>query len=79
MIAAWRDEDQCELWVDHVESVELFRHCSSQWRTAAHVVVGLDYAGVHAIAGMLGVAVTPRLFGELRVLESEGVALFGRR
>lgn len=56
----WRDKlhgsdfvinDEC--W----ESFELFRFCSTQWRTSATGArTGLDYAAVHSIASVWGCA-----------------------
>ena len=52
---ARQDEDYA-LWPEHVEAVELFVRCITQWRSAANGVIGLDYSVVLQLATLYDVA-----------------------
>lgn len=57
-------------------AAELYHACCTQWRRhAGGAVAGLDYSGVEAAARMMGMAMTPELFAQLRVLEAETVKI----
>lgn len=53
---------------------------ASQWRM--HPMAGrtgLDYAAIAPTAAMLGLAMTPALFADLRVMESAAMAVWAAR
>jgi len=65
-----------EVWDENWEAVSAFLCVCTQWRAIARGMdgevywQGLDYAGV--AAGLLGsgIEATPRLWGELRIMEA---------
>lgn len=63
------------LWPENVEPLRLFLSVQSQWRIVAGFGrafwAGLDYPGVEAAARMMGLRMTPRLFDDLQVMETE--------
>jgi len=58
--------------------VQLFLALSTQWRVhpMAGARLGLEYGAVRQTADMLGIAVTPDLFDDLRVMEGAALAAF---
>jgi hypothetical protein len=78
VVATWRPAP-FELLEENRGAFELFLAADTQWRFAGHAPVGLDFAAVRAIADLLGVALTPALFGALRVIEAEAVHLLNAR
>lgn len=71
------------LWLDHVDILEAFILCDTQWRvvqvTGADLMTrirytGLDYAGCRAALELGGVKATPGLFTALRVMEAAAAA-----
>jgi uncharacterized protein DUF1799 len=67
------------VWPEHVEIVAAFLCCASQWRTASiggglaptrPMFIGLDYASARVGIEAAGIAITPRLWGGLRVMEA---------
>lgn len=73
---AARPSDPVELDPADGGLVDLFQSLGSQWRTAGMtgVRIGLDYAAVPPVAAMMGIAVTPELFQDLRVMEAAALA-----
>ncbi|MFN7003750.1 MAG: DUF1799 domain-containing protein [Roseinatronobacter sp.] len=65
--------DDNAVWRENVRSVLAFLSVSSQWRyasgNAGAVAMGLDYAGVRAGLKGFGAKVTPKLWGDLQVME----------
>lgn len=63
---------------DEVEPVTLFLMLGSQWRHHAMsgLRLGLDYAAIPATAAMAGIAMTPALFADLRVMEGAALETF---
>ena len=60
--------------------MRLFLACGTQWRFAAMSghLLGLDYAGVSAVARFLALARSPALFDKLRVMEAEARRLVNK-
>lgn len=80
MVEQWRDQHRetsraFEVLPENQAAVELFVAVQTQWRVAGMggLPVGLDYAGVEAAGRLLGTAMTPVLFDDLRLME--GAAL----
>lgn len=67
-----------ELLPECVPAVELFLACETQWQRAgmSGIPTGLDYAGVAAVAAMLGRRVGRGLFADLRTMENAALAAF---
>lgn len=65
------------VWPENWPVIVAFVAVSTQWRTVwlggleggTLMRTGLDYAGVRAALGMLGLKATPELFGGLQVME----------
>lgn len=65
------------VWAANVPAVNAFLAVASQWRTALEPVeggfrtfwVGLDYAGAKVALDNLEIAMTPRIWADLAVLE----------
>ena len=77
-------DDRIELWPDMVPAVSLFFAMETQWRwvgagMAGAFRVGLDYAALPAVAGVIQVEMTPRVLADLRTLERAATAEWGRK
>lgn len=69
-----------EIPIEDADAVRLFMTLASQWRM--HPMAGrtgLDYAAIAPTAAMLGLAMTPALFADLRVMESAAMAVWAAR
>jgi hypothetical protein len=72
------DGDREGVWPDNVAAVEAFLLVASQWRTVMRETVagirihymGLDYGAAHAGLALAGVAVDPRTWWRVRVIEA---------
>lgn len=70
------------LWPEHVEILEAFLLCETQWRVATVsaglasriVCIGLDYVACRVALEFAGIAVTPALWSGLREFESAALA-----
>lgn len=73
-----RDGDVVEIGPDEADAASLFLSLGSQWRLHAFsgTRLGLDYVAVPATAAMLGITLTPAIFGDLRVMEDAALAAF---
>lgn len=65
-------------------SVGLFFALATQWRYASAGMaggfrMGLEYQAIEATARMLRVEVTPDIFDDLRLMESEALSVWSRR
>lgn len=69
------------MWPQNVPVVRAWLAVSTQWRTAPLPLplgggpywIGLDYAGVVAGLGALGIVVTPQLWSGLMIMEDEAI------
>ncbi|WP_299370420.1 DUF1799 domain-containing protein [uncultured Tateyamaria sp.] len=62
------------LWPEHVAAVEAFLRISDLWRinprpNAQTVFLGLDVVQAEAELRMAGIAVTPHLWDQIRIIE----------
>lgn len=79
---AWRarvdDAEAIELPGDDAEAAGLFLALDTQWSWHPMVGarIGLKYEAVPAIAGMMGIEMTPRRFADLKSMEAEALATF---
>lgn len=69
------------MWRDNAAAIELFVTASTQWRLAGWPPrpVGLDYPAVETAARLAGLAVTPALFADLRLMEAEALRAIAER
>lgn len=72
-----------ELYEDNVMAIEVFDAMSTQWRRAGMdgQAVGLDYAALPAVMGLMGVKRPDRrrTFDDLRILEIEKLRVLAER
>lgn len=73
-----RDDTEGGIWADNVAALQAFLHVAGQWRIVAPGDgsvrrAGLDYAGVQAGLVLAGVAMTPELWAEVRLIEAGAV------
>lgn len=57
------------LWAENEEALCLWGEIQTQWRATGFGVVGMDWPAAFAVARVLHVPVTERLFKKLRALE----------
>lgn len=72
------DDGALVLPAELAPAVDAFMAASTQWRWIANGWdaprrVGLDYAGLHAAMALAGIAATPELFGQVRIMEREAL------
>lgn len=71
-----------EVWPENACVIELMRSLDSQWRVVERrrrlLVLGLDYTAAEAVARMLRIEMTPRLFRDLRHCEAVAAPLLQR-
>lgn len=77
-------EAEVEVWPDMADSVGLFLASGSQWRwvgvgMAGAMRTGLDLPAVIAIGDRLEISVTPRVLADLKIMEGEAAALWGKK
>lgn len=82
-LAAAEDQEDVEIWPDMVPAVRIFFRLGTQWRwTGAGMAgafrTGLDYAVLPAVAGAVGIEMTPDVLADLAVLESGALKQWGR-
>ncbi len=71
---------EIEILPDMVDSLRLFAALGTQWRVGpGGGVLGLDYGAMREVAGWLEVEPTPRIFDDLRRLESGVLAAVNQR
>lgn len=82
------DDDVCEVWPEHWATVCAFVAVTTQWRTVSigggfnpsrTIFVGLDYSAARTGLEAEGIAVTPTLWRELRVMEAEACRMLNER
>ena len=66
---------------DEGPAIGLFCALDTQWHTAglAGVRTGLNYAAIEPTARLLGIAVTPRTFLDLKIMEHEALKVQAER
>ena len=68
-----------EVWPEHVEPLDMFLRCSTQWRTTQAGVVGLDYGAVFSILDLYAVANRHQVFEDLQIMERRAVELINAK
>lgn len=64
-----------EVWPEHVEALDMFLRCSTQWRTASSGVIGLDYGAVFNVLDLYAVGNRLQVFEDLQIMEQRAVKL----
>lgn len=71
------------VWEVNIPAVTAFLAVSTQWRVVAGATgllcTGLDYAGARAGIEGLGIAITPRLWGDVQVIEAGALTEMNRQ
>ncbi len=70
-----------EIGPDEYAAVTLFFSLASQWRIhgMSGVRLGLEYTAIGPTATMMGIAMTPELFDDIRVMERAALATLAAR
>lgn len=76
MVVSDFDEPPFEVWPEHVQAVKVFVALGTQWAVGTAGVIGLRYESLAEVWKTVGVRKRdrPRVFEDLRVLESEALA-----
>lgn len=81
------DDDVCEVWPEHWDTVRAFVSVGTQWRVASigggfapgrMIFLGLDYSAVRIALDAEAIVITPDLWRGLRVMENEACALLNK-
>ncbi len=62
-------ETDFAVWPENWDAVQAFLAVQTQWATGFSGPTGLDYSRVRAGWELAGIAVTPELFHQLRIME----------
>jgi hypothetical protein len=57
------------VWPEHMDVLELFMRCMTQWRCGASGVIGLDYGVVLQMASLYQVQDLARVMEDLQIME----------
>jgi hypothetical protein len=57
------------VWPEHMDALELFIRCATQWRSGANGVMGLDYAVVLQMASLYEIQDLARVMENLQIME----------
>ncbi|CAI8820944.1 DUF1799 domain-containing protein [Pseudomonas sp. IT-P100] len=70
-------DETFEVWPDNWKSFLVMDSMWTQWRTGACGATGLDYGVLPDVMKLVGVPVKdrPRVFQDIRVMESEAIAV----
>jgi hypothetical protein len=60
---------------ENEDAMDLWLTVQTQWRAGGMGIVGLDYAEVRVWAEELGIAMTPAMWGKIRKLERQTLAV----
>lgn len=63
------EQKEFAVWPENWAALQAFLSVQSQWAVGMSGPTGLDYVRVKAGLEMAGVAITPELFAQLRLLE----------
>lgn len=72
------EPEQYEVWPEHVDAVDLFLRCMTQWRTSSTGVVGLDYGVVLQLISLYGMKEPAKVLEDLQVMELRAVKLLNK-
>ena len=59
----------CNVWPEHMDALELFIRCATQWRSGANGVMGLDYGVVLQMASLYQTQDLARVMEDLQIME----------
>lgn len=68
--------DQPVIMPENREAIELFWHCSTQWRVGVGGATGLDYSALPVVMAFADVANQQACFEKIRILESEQLKIW---
>jgi Phage related hypothetical protein (DUF1799) len=76
--------EAAEIWPEHQAALEAFLAVDSQWRVAAAGIagislIGLDYAAVVAVFGLLAIVLTTAQWQDFREIEAAACQLLNDR
>lgn len=57
------------VWPEHMDVLELFIRCATQWRSGANGVMGLDYGVVLQMASLYQIQDLARVMEDLQIME----------
>jgi hypothetical protein len=57
------------VWPEHMDVLELFMRCITQWRCGASGVIGLDYGVVIQMASLYQIQDLARVMEDLQIME----------
>ena len=57
------------VWPEHMDVLDLFIRCATQWRTGGNGVVGLDYGVVLQMASLYQIQDLTRVMEDLQIME----------
>ena len=73
--------ESIEIWPENQQAINLFTSISTQWRVGAGGPTGLDYNVLFTLMGLMDLSYERhvQLFEDIRVIESEALALLNKR
>ena len=77
--AHYRQPRHYEIWPEHEAVVQLFVRCSTQWRSSANGLIGLDYGVVLALMDLYAVEERTTVLEDLQIMEAHALELMDRR
>lgn len=68
-----------EIWPEHLDALDLFLRCTTQWRTTQAGVIGLDYGVVLQLLDLYAVGNKRQVFEDLQIMERRAVELINSK
>lgn len=69
------EPERFEIWPEHLDVLEMFLRCQTQWRAGPNGVIGLDYTVVFELCRLYDVQDRKQLFSDLQVMEGHALQL----
>lgn len=66
------------VWPEHMDVLELFMRCMTQWRCGASGVIGLDYGVVMQMASLYQIQDLARVMEDLQIMELHARGLINK-
>ena len=63
------------IWPEHLEVLEMYLRCQTQWRSGPNGVIGLDYSVVLELCRLYDVQDRKQLLNDLQVMEGHALQL----
>ena len=70
------EPENFEVWPEHVEVLEMFIRCQTQWRAGPNGAIGLDYGVVLELCSVYAVEDKRQMLDDLQVMEGHALHLF---